>query len=257
LKSYNAMLEERRQQEAAEKLQQQKDALENLMPKSIEESIKSNNGAKSSENNNSKKTNNQPKMQRANLLFLDRGVGEGESADPSPSPLRKGNFDLLCLLATQEAIHRVLNDPNRQARKSPEYGSNQFLQDFYIKRLLSHFSGDQRFGRSDDFVEELLSTAPRMITIGNTNDDKPGHEDSLTKDLTYLVDPVKVAETILHEREVVALQWKQHVASQAKADHRAIQNMILTKMLGGRTKEDECETVDPDGKDIDDDSCFQ
>ena len=252
------MLQETREQEAEEKLQQQKDALENLMPKSMEDSMSNNNGAKSSEETKAPKVE-KPKMQRANLVFLDRGVGEGDSADYAPSPLRKGNFDLLCLLATQEAIHRVLNDPTRQARKSPEHGTKQFLQDFYIKRLLSHFSGDQPYGRSDDFVEELLACPPRMITIGNTNDDKPddGRKDSLTKDLTYLVDPVMVAAAILSEREKVALQWKQHVAEQTSVDHRNIQNMILTKVMGDTAEE--CETVDSDGKEVDDsfESCFE
>ena len=256
------MLEEVREQEAQDKLQQQKDALENLMTPSLEDSISSNYGAQSIDDVDARPSNIKPKMQRANLLFLDRGVGEGDQANYAPSPLRKGNFDLLCLMATQEAIHGVLNDPSRQARKSPEHGSNQYLQDFYVTRLLSHFTGDQRYGRSDDFLEELLQSAPRMITLGNNNDDKPaedGHEDSFTKDLTYLVDPVKVAETILQEREKVALQWKQHVESQVKEDHMAVQRLVLAKVMSG-TAAEECEVVDPEGNDVEDidfENCFE
>ena len=98
-----------------------------------------------------------------------------------------------------------------------------------------------------------------MITVGNTNDDKPDdeHQDSLTKDLTYLVDPVKVAETILNEREVVALQWKEHLAVQAKEDHMGIQRMVLAKLMGNVQ---ECEIVDSEGNDLEEDgteSCFE
>ena len=41
------------------------------------------------------------------LLFLEWSPDEG--SDLAPSPLRQGNFDLLVLMTTQEAIHRVLN----------------------------------------------------------------------------------------------------------------------------------------------------
>merc|ERR1711957_534866 len=45
---------------------------------------------------------------RDNLLFLEINVDD-PNLDHKPSPLRRGNFDLLVLLATEEAIHRVLN----------------------------------------------------------------------------------------------------------------------------------------------------
>jgi hypothetical protein len=257
LKSYQKMLTEIREQRAEAELQKQKDQLEKQMPKTLEDAISQRNGAaatddvdKNSNNNNNDKP---PTVQRANLLFLESSVGA--QADYSPSPLRKGNFDLLCLLATQEAIHRVLNSASRKARSSPERGSNQFLQDFYVTRILSHFSGDQPWGRSDDFLEELLFCPPRMITIND--EDKKKEEEELTKDTTYLVDPVKVAETILNEREKVAMEWAAELTEQAKRDHMALQKLILAKVMGCTI--DECQIVDSDGSDMKDEfgSCFE
>jgi hypothetical protein len=256
------MLREIREQRADTELQKQKDQLEKQMPKSLEDSISERNGAAATDdvdnsNNNDKTSSSrlQPTVQRANLLFLDSSVGT--QADYAPSPLRKGNFDLLCLLATQEAIHRLLNDASRKDRRSPERGSNQFLQDFYVSRLLSHFSGDQPWGRSDDFLEDLLFCPPRMITIHGEDKKKEGSEDGLTKDLTYLVDPVMVAETILNEREKVAVEWAEELTEQAKRDHMSLQRLILAKVMGGTI--DECQIVDSDGSDMKDEfgSCFE
>lgn len=256
------MLQDERTEREENKLQQQKDRLEEQMGnQSLEVSISRNGGARSKEDEKIKKT---PYLHRANLFFLDSSTSE--EADYAPSPLRKGNFDLLTLLTTQEAIHRVLNDPQRKARKSPEYGSNQFLQDFYVQRLLSHFSGDQPYGRADDFLEEMLACSPRMITIGNDKEkendstssaDFEDAEDELTKDLTYLIDPLGIAETILNEREKVALEWKQQLEDQTKTDHMAIQKMVLAKLMG--SKAEECNIVDAGGNLSDDidESCFE
>lgn len=243
--SYHKMLREIREQRGEEKLQQQKDELEKQIPKSMEESISNHNGAMGTDDGENKV---KPSIQRANLLFLDSSVTTpGAGSDGiDPSPLRRSNFDLLVLLATQEAIHRVLNDPSRQARKSAEHGSNQFLQDFYMTRLLSHFSGNQRYGRADDFLEEMLTTTPRMISAdpgsGEPSKTNAGKEDELSKDLTYLVDPVNVAETVLAVREKVAVEWKGKVAEDTKAAHMAIQKMVLAKVMSGT--EDTCRVVD-------------
>lgn len=224
-----------------------------------------------------------PVMQRPNLLFLEMAPPNSDNPDYTPSPCRKSNFDLVTLMTTQEAIHRVLNDPQRQARKSAEHGSNQFLKDFYVARLQSHFSGDQPYGRADDFLEELLDCPPRMITVGSGDGDSirngedvvkddaqkedkdrskksldeatkkkedlkadAGGEggDALTKDLTYLIDPVGIAETILNEREKVALEWQAQATEQTKEDHMKIQRLVLTKLMECSTV-DECLVEDP------------
>jgi len=256
------MLREIREQEVEKTLQDNKDQLEKHFPKSMEDSISHNNGAAATDDVSITPQTQQPTLQRANLLFLESSVAPTgtDNAGAAPSPLRKGNFDLLMLLATQEAIHRVLNDPSRQARKSAEYGSNRFLQDFYVQRLMSHFSGDQCYGRADDFIEEMLTTSPRMISVdpessdctnrrvGNDDNSATTSEDSLTKDLTYLVDPVKVAATVLGVRDKLALQWKEQLEKETKEAHMAIQKMALTKLMRDAATADECKIADTGGK---------
>jgi len=267
------MIENMREQRDVDRLQQQKDQLEKQIPKSMEDSIKNNHGAQSVDNVDAPRPE-KPQVHRADLDFLsipvehrDKGTRPLSAAGYEPSPLRKSNFDLLVLLATQEAIHRVLNDPKRQARKSAEHGSNQFLQDFYVSRLLSHFSGDQTFGRADDFLEEMLECTPRMITVGKnssnnttTTTSSNEHTDELTKDLTYLVDPVTVARTVLIEREKVALEWKEQLAGRFEEDHMTIQKMALAKHMSASLNEAEVHFVDPNGNELDSgssESCFE
>ena len=115
----------------------------------------------------------------ATLLFLE--LAPEADSDLHPSPLRKGNFDLLVLLATQESIHRVLmmKDSDKQnAKESEEYdddddeecpisvmsrSNRQFLSNFYLQRLVSHFTGRQWYGRADEFLQELLRSTPSMV----------------------------------------------------------------------------------------------
>ena len=140
-----------------------------------------------------------------NLAFLDYSlVG---SNDMAPSPLRKGNFDLVVLLATQESICRILNNQQFEDLKTERNIYRQFLQDFYTERLESHFMGIQRYGRADDFLEELL------FSVG-----------------TAVVDPVRLTEIILREREQVALEW-QAMCQDVPQDHIAIKRIQLDKLM--------------------------
>lgn len=154
------------------------------------------------------------KLERENLMFLELSVS---GAGLSPSPLRKGNFDLLMLLSTQEAFHRVLNDPERQ--KGADAMGNRFLKDFYVKRLVSHFSGSQRYGRADDLVEELFTMSPML---------------QVHKAETTLVNPAGMAEVVLKAREQVALEWTA-LAQQVPDEHLEIQRLSLNQMLSGGT----------------------
>lgn len=160
---------------------------------------------------------------RGNLLFLEFSPDYDD--DYAPSPLRKGNFDLLCLLATQEAIHRVLNDPERQkvGAVTAEKASNMFLESFYTNRIMSHFTGPQRYGRSDDILEELLSETPRTISISENKDD----EDVVT----CLIDPTRIAELVLNEREKVAYEW-QSICREIPQNHMQIKQMQLNLLMG-------------------------
>ena len=156
--------------------------------------------------------NSSPEVERPNLMFLDWDPNFG--SDVQPSPLRKSNFDLLCLLTTQEAIHRVLNDPERQ--KGAPLVSNLFLQGFYEDRL-KYFEGCQRYGRADDVLHELLSETPRLITV--------------KKGVTSLIDPTRIAELVVMEREKVAREW-QELARISPQEHFTVRQMMLNKMMG-------------------------
>lgn len=152
------------------------------------------------------------KVQRENLLFLE--FSADEDSDYAPSPLRKGNFDLLVLLATQESIHRVLNDASRQS--GAVKASNAFLRNFYAERLRSHFTGSQRYGRADDFLEELLSEPPRTMQVDDT---------------TSLIDPTRLAELILDAREGVAEEWRE-ICRSAPQKHFEIKRKQLSLLIG-------------------------
>ena len=163
-------------------------------------------------------------FERQSLLFLDWDPNYDE--DARPSPLRKGNFDLLALLCTQESVHRLIQsgasedgDSEDQAREH-----TRFLRNFYAERLYTHFTGAQRYGRADDFVQELMMCSPLMVTGGQDGGDRGGAEPTL-------VDPLKVAKVLLNERERVALEWSQ-VATDIPKEHTEIQRMQLDKMMG-------------------------
>jgi len=154
-----------------------------------------------------------PTIERPNLLFLDFDPNFG--SDLAPSPLRKGNFDLLCLLTTQEAIHRILNDRQDQ-QDGNSLVANAFLQEFYQDRM-HYFTGSQRYGRADDFLQDLLSETPRMISS------KPG--------VTLFIDPIRVAESIMSAREQVAVEWRE-LARVSPTEHFTVRKMMLNKMMG-------------------------
>jgi hypothetical protein len=52
-----------------------------------------------------------------------------------PSPLRRGNFDLLVLLATQEAVRRLINEGVEDETPQHEVASTKFLINFYQDRM--------------------------------------------------------------------------------------------------------------------------
>ena len=148
------------------------------------------------------------------LLFLEWSPNQG--SDLALSPLRQGKFDLLMLWTTQEAIHRILNDKD-WLEDPADAIAHKFLEEFYAERLPTHFIGGQQYGRSNEFLEELLSVPPRILRL------KEG--------LRALVDPMKVAEMILVEREAVSLEW--HGISRGSPDeHFGIRKIMLNWLMG-------------------------
>ena len=139
---------------------------------------------------------------KQSFLFLEF---RPDSFDTQPSPIRKGNFDLLMNLVTQQSILRVIDK------------GNSFLQSFYLERESSFFVGAKRYGQADAFLHELLSVPPRVIQH--------------SEDVTELVDPTRIAEQVLKMREEVALEWKE-IASNVPVAHMDIQRLQLNLLMG-------------------------
>ena len=152
--------------------------------------------------------------ERPNLLFLENHVDD-EDGDLKTSPLRRGNFDLLILLATQESIHRILNNPNRK-QEGTTAELTWYLENFYVQRLSSHFGGRLRYRQADDFLEELLAQPPGM---------KQSSEET-----TALIDPIRLAEIILREREQVASEWMD-IAAHVPVAHTEIKRLQLSLLM--------------------------
>ena len=133
----------------------------------------------------------------------------------SSSPYRQGSFDLLGLLATQESIHRVLRG-YREAGDEREV-SFEWLREFYVSRASKFFDGSQEYGRADDFLEELLLTAPAMKEM----DGKVG-----------FIDPMRIAEDIIAMRSEVAQDWRDIVVDVPTKDHADLRNYVLAIRMG-------------------------
>jgi hypothetical protein len=169
------------------------------------------------------------KGSRDYFLFLEINVDDPQS-DHKPSPLRRGNFDLLILLATEEAIHRVLNKwelkKSTGELRGSEFVCHGFLENFYQdKQHLFH--GPVTYGKTDDILEELLSSSLSFKNIPEN-----GGENGNDGTSSSVIDPTQIAELILREREQVALEWKE-IAIEAPQHHMKIQKLRLDRMMMG------------------------
>jgi hypothetical protein len=167
------------------------------------------------------------KGSRENLLFLEINVDDPR-LDHKPSPLRRSNFDLLVLLATEEAIHRVLNRWETKRSEGDLVGSERasqsFLERFYQDRQQFFHGPLPTYGKADDLLEELLDSALHF----RAGDDGDG--DTTNTGEASVVHPTKIAELVLKERERVALDWMA-IAKEAPKDHMKIQKLRLDKMM--------------------------
>jgi len=163
--------------------------------------------------NNGKEGKRQELFEHGSKLFMD---ASGDTV--TASPLRIDNFDLLYNLATQESIHRVLEQGISVDQDEDGTASTTFLLDFYLERLDTHFLGDLvRSGKGDDFIEELMHCTPRVISATANSE-------------AVIVNPVTIAEVVLKMREKVATEWKE-VAVNISSEHTEIRKILLDQMF--------------------------
>jgi len=135
--------------------------------------------------------------------------------DSNSSPFRAGNFDLLVLLATQESIHRVLRDYQRDSEREVSFN---WFRLFYTTKAAIYFDGDQCYGRADDFFEELLLTSPMFTEVAERG--KVG-----------LVDPQRIAEDVIRKRGDVIKDWKDILVC-IPQEHIEIRRVVLDRQMG-------------------------
>jgi len=163
-------------------------------------------------------------------LSLLADAYEDESGYTS-SPLRKGNFDLLMLLATKESIRRVMlsgrvigeyedGEEKDRTYATLNSASINFLQTFYEDRADHFGTKSNRYHMADAFIERLIATPSRMVADGMKGGNKP-----------VFIDPVIISEVILKERERVAKEWKV-IASNSPLEHLDIRRLQLDIMMG-------------------------
>ncbi|CAJ1937332.1 unnamed protein product [Cylindrotheca closterium] len=159
-------------------------------------------------------------FERTAVNILENNMNFQGGATAS-SPFRKGNFDLLYNLCTQASIHRLLreykDDVASGGEKEARAISFTWLREFYVSRVEEFFDGNQRYGRADDLIEQLLLSSPSVVS---TDDGKVG-----------LADPMGLAEAIISKRREVVDEWKV-VMTNVPTDHAdGIRKNLLNKQM--------------------------
>jgi hypothetical protein len=159
-------------------------------------------------------------FERTAVNILENNMNFQGGATAS-SPFRKGNFDLLYNLCTQASIHRVLReyreDGGSGSEKEASAISFTWLREFYVSRVEEYFDGNQRYGRADDFIEQLLLSSPSVVY---TDYGKVG-----------LADPMGLAEAIISKRRDVVDEWKVLMANVPKDHADGIRKNLLDKQM--------------------------
>jgi len=164
-----------------------------------------------------------------------------DDAALAPSPLRKGNFDLLYSLITQSAILQLLESEDGVVVGEDvvqNRASQLFLSQFYKDRLLSHFVGSQWYGKGDDFIEELMFGSPIMMPRHECKDRDKGdegeeeiEESEISKTPPLVVEPMRIAEQILLRRDKLALEWMD-IMKAVPSEHTDIRKFQLDRLTG-------------------------
>jgi len=148
------------------------------------------------------------------------------------------NFDVLFLLSTQESVHRVLK--KFIAAGDEKATSYQWLLDYYSQNADKYFNRNQRYGRANEFVDNLLRTLPYTIN-------KEGNVDH--------INPLSIAEEIIRVRGEVASEWKNMMSlvPESQADIR--QDVFMRQMSTWITFFDQPRVAGVDCKE--ETGCFQ
>lgn len=153
-------------------------------------------------------TSRPPAFQRTAPLAMEQMAGPLDA-----SPLRKGNFDLLCNICTQASVHRLLRQ--LQNGDQTEQTSFDWLLSFYSDRLNDYFDGHQGYGRADDFLEEILLTPPSIVESSATD----------------FVDPMRIAEELISIRNDIANEWKNAMEEVPQKHTSGIRKLLLEKQM--------------------------
>ena len=160
-----------------------------------------------------------------------------DDAEFAPSPLRKGNFDLLYNLITQNAVVQLLQDEDGVVVGEDEIQnkcSQFFLANFYTDRLITHFVGSQWYGKGDDFIEELILGSPIMMPRSDDRTKKPNettNDSEVSSAPPLVVEPMRIAEQVLLRRDKIALEWI-NIMQSTPSDHTNIRKMQLDRLTG-------------------------
>jgi hypothetical protein len=140
------------------------------LPSSSSAKTKSSSSSSNDDDDDDDDTSNKKEEKKRHNTIFDRNVifswsQSLWSPNRSSSPYRKANFDLLLLLATQESIHRVLKSYKDDDEVRQE--TYEFLLDFYKDHVKDHFDGHQTYARSEDFLDEMLTSSRTLIETKN------------------------------------------------------------------------------------------
>ncbi|KAL7517271.1 hypothetical protein ACHAWX_002206, partial [Stephanocyclus meneghinianus] len=156
--------------------------------------------------------------------------------DFAPSPLRKGNFDLLYNLITQKAVVELLQSGVFVGENEVENEAClRYLDKFYRERVVTHFVGAQFYGKGDDFIEELMLSPPITMFEDLENEEGDfGENSEEDASLPLQIEPLRIAEQILLRRDKLALEWLD-VCSAVPSEHMDIRKLQLSRMMGQQT----------------------
>ena len=167
----------------------------------------------------------------------------------APSPLRRGNFDLLYNLITQQAVIDLLASEDGVVVGEDvvqNMACQIFLSNFYRERIESHFVGTQWYGKGDDFIEELMLGSPILMARddeSSKNTDEESDETKVSSNPPLEIEPLRIAEQILLERDKLAMEWA-NVTKSIPTDHTEIRRLQLNRLTAVPESEPETEVFE-------------